>query len=498
MNYFSRPKWRLLPPLFVAFLLCGMVIAGFALGQDTDRSPLVAGALVCVALLGLDAYVASVKWDRAVMRQALGGRRLSSLRCSLRQIPPYRYVDMYRACERLADSHDGLTLDVGSEMPLSFIVGNAGFRRMGKPLSTKFITGPGESEWFPNDRYWAVKLAPGAARRDTIVRLRQIHDEYRGSQILLEVASNGEPEALIDQITDDALKHSIYRGHVVRIQTGEGLRDELGTEAYGQEMRIGFCTDKEVTEEDIILDDKIRDIIERNVFSFHRLRERLSEFGIPQRRGLLLFGPPGTGKTYACRFMYSKLDGVTAIIVTGQALLKLKSVCELARLLQPSLLVLEDVDLVFSEREINPHSTSLGDMLDELDGFESDDAITVVLTTNAIERVERAVKDRPGRIGQCVYMAPPNGELRRRYLERFLRDCDGQDVDLSAVVKATQGASQAFLKEMVFRAIQVAVEREVRPNGSQLKLTTDDFLIAIEEMTSQTEKAAQSIIGLIG
>lgn len=498
MKYFARPFWRLIPPAIVALLLCGMLFTAITSEHsDTERGPLVFGAVACAAILGIDVYLALGKWDRAVLRQAIGGRRLGSLRCSLRQIPLYRYVDVYHACERLASAHDGLTIDASSDMPLSFMIGTAGLRKLGKPLSTKFVTGPDESQWFPNDRFWTMRMA-ATGKRDTIIRLRQIHDDYRGSQILLEVATCSEADSLIDQITNDALKHSIYRGHVVRIQTGEGLRDELGTEAYGQEMRINFCTDKEVTEEDIILDDKIRDIIQRNVFSFHRLRERLSQYGIPQRRGLLLFGPPGTGKTYACRYMYSQLDGVTAIIVTGQSLLKLKSVCELARMLQPSLLVLEDVDLVFSEREINPHSTSLGDMLDELDGFESDDAITVVLTTNAIERVERAVKDRPGRIGQCVFMAPPNSELRRRYLERFLRDCDTQQVELAKVVQATQGASQAFLKEMVFRAIQVAVEREASPNGSHLKMTTEDFLVAIEEMTSQTEKAAQSIIGLIG
>ena len=500
-RYLDRPRWQFPVLLLIAVLGIGCFVGGILAAKPPhdDRLALFVVSALCIGALVLDLTLVLQSWDRRMLSQALGWKSLGTLRFSQRTIPPYRYVDLYRACERFCASHGGEVLEMAANMPLSFIATTAGWRRVAKPLTNKFDVGPAETEWFPTDRFWVLRTAEDGDGNDTILRLRQVHDEYRGSQILLEVGSSGmTAEALLDQLTSDALKHSIYRGHVVRIQTGEGLRDDLGTEVYSNELRLGFCLDKRVEEEDIILDEKIRDILKRNVFTFHQLRERLAQYGIPQRRGLLLFGPPGTGKTYACRYMFTQLEGITALIVTGQALLRLKSVCELARLLQPSLLVLEDVDLVFAEREINPNSTSLGDMLDELDGFESDDAITVVLTTNAIERVERAVKDRPGRISQCVYMAPPNADLRRRYLDRFLRDCDLQQVDLGRVVDETRGASQAFLKEMVFRAIQVSVEREIEANGATLAMKTDDFLTAIDEMKSQTEKAAQSIIGLIG
>jgi ATP-dependent 26S proteasome regulatory subunit len=53
-----------------------------------------------------------------------------------------------------------------------------------------------------------------------------------------------------------------------------------------------------------------------------------------------------------------------------------------------------------------------------MDGLRPHEEIGFVLTTNAIERLEAAVKDRPGRISQCIYFGPPNEELRGRYLER--------------------------------------------------------------------------------
>ncbi|MCA9174689.1 MAG: ATP-binding protein [Planctomycetales bacterium] len=499
MRYLRRPWTQLAIPAALIAVIVGSLAA---IRMQRLWGDALAGAIAVVVVASLlllaDVVRIYMPLDRLKLREALGWRSLSSLRCSQRAIPPYRTVDLFRACTRFAEEHDALVLDAATKSPLWHILADASWRRMTAPLSTKFEVGPGEHEWLPNDRFWLLRVGE-AGRRDTVIRMRLHVDEYRGTLISLEIASCGQaPEEIIDQLTKDALRNSIYRGHVVRMQTGEGLRDDIGTEAQGHELRMSFCTDQEVRDEDIILDDKIHEILRRNVFSFHELRERLAEYGIPQRRGLLLFGPPGTGKTYACRYMYSKLENVTALIVTGQALLRLKSICELARMLQPSLLVLEDVDLVFSERELNPNATTLGDMLDELDGFQSDDAITVVLTTNAIERVERAVKDRPGRISQCVYMAPPTGELRLRYLKRFLRQCDTQTVEFDKVVQQTRGASQAFLKEMVFRAIQVGVERDPPANGATLRLITADFLIAIDEMISQTEKSAKSIIGLIG
>ena len=56
----------------------------------------------------------------------------------------------------------------------------------------------------------------------------------------------------------------------------------------------------------------------------------------------------------------------------------------------------------------------LGEFIDQLDGFGDTDQVIFILTTNAIERIESAIKDRPGRVSQCVYFGPPSAALRQR------------------------------------------------------------------------------------
>ena len=122
---------------------------------------------------------------------------------------------------------------------------------------------------------------------------------------------------------------------------------------------------------------------------------------------MLLYGPPGTGKTFACRYLCGKLSGTTRIIVTGTALLQVTQIYNLARMIQPSLVILEDVDLVFASRQVNLYSSVLGELLDQMDGLRPYEDISFILTTNAIDRMEAAIKDRPGRISQCIFFGAP-------------------------------------------------------------------------------------------
>ena len=173
----------------------------------------------------------------------------------------------------------------------------------------------------------------------------------------------------------------------------------------------------------------------------------------------------------------------------------MQEICALAAQLQPSLVLLEDVDLVFASRELNSHNTVLGEFMDQLDGFGALHHVIFVLTTNAIERVEAAIKDRPGRISQCVYFGPPGPALRRRYLEHQLQSYPAARCDVGAIVTQTEGVSQAFLKELVFRSVQIATLERPAEDAAEVLIDDAHVATALDEMLDGAGQAGRRIIG---
>ena len=145
-------------------------------------------------------------------------------------------------------------------------------------------------------------------------------------------------------------------------------------------------------------------------------------------------------------------------------------------------------------REINLYSSVLGELLDHMDGLRPFEDIGFVMTTNAIDRIESAVRDRPGRISQCIHFAAPNKNLRFKYLERYLDDYNSDKVDFDKIVADSKGATQAFLKEWVHRSVQIASTRVSR-GKEDLELRTSDFDTALKEMRSYADESAERIIG---
>ena len=158
------------------------------------------------------------------------------------------------------------------------------------------------------------------------------------------------------------------------------------------------------------------------------------------------------------------------------------------------MVILEDVDLAFAARDINLYSSSLGDLLDQMDGLRPSDDIGVILTTNSIERLEAAIKDRPGRISQCVYFGPPGDTLRRRYLEQYARGYDYTATDLERLVEMSDGTTPAFIKEWVHRTVQIATED--LDGDATLRLSQDAFEEAFDEMKRSGDSSAR-IVGFL-
>ena len=166
----------------------------------------------------------------------------------------------------------------------------------------------------------------------------------------------------------------------------------------------------------------------------------------------------------------------------------------LARMLQPALVVLEDVDLVAEERTMYPMGNPfLFDLLNELDGIAEDVDVAFVLTTNRADLLEPALAARPGRVDLAVEIGLPDAEARRQLIELYGRDLDLRLQDPDAVVGRMEGVTAAFIKELMRKA---AVLASVAGQGSgPIQVTDAEVNQALDELLTEGSRLTRILLG---
>jgi ATP-dependent 26S proteasome regulatory subunit len=209
----------------------------------------------------------------------------------------------------------------------------------------------------------------------------------------------------------------------------------------------------------VILPPAVLDGIERQVLGVARHAVLLRASGQHLKRGVLLHGPPGTGKTHTVRYLLGQLPGVTSVVVSGYALRFIAEACSVARTLQPSIIVIEDVDLIAEERGMHPgQHPLLFQLLNEMDGLGADTDVTFLLTTNRADLLEEALAARPGRVDHAAELPIPDREARRRLIQLYRGGLTLDLTDGETVITRTDGVTASFLKELLRRAALVAAE----------------------------------------
>lgn len=414
-------------------------------------------------------------------------------------LPTYCYVDYLRALEKFAAlARQSLRLECDSletnfHPPLAQLLNGFSWSRPVPAKQIQFNVGFEKTAFFADEVFWLLVGIPGTPTNERMV----VHLRFEPIGVILEIAALSQERAAeaVQWLAREALAQTVFRGHFLELHFTVRPGDQFRQTQPYREMTVIFKPKPQVTEKEIVIEPGVQAVLRRNVFEFFEHRDALHALGLSRKRALLFYGPPGTGKTHTCRHIHTKLVGISSILVTGDSLPFLQDICKFARQVHPCLVFVEDVDLVFAQREMNPHGCALGDLMDELDGFGSDAEVIFILTTNAIERVEDAIKDRPGRINQCLYFGLPNAELRRRYLAQYLAPYNAAAVDMEHLVKQTERTTHAFLKEYVLRAVQIAAEGVNYRNHEPLALRTPDFDAAFAEINSHGDPHGHAIMG---
>jgi ATPase family associated with various cellular activities (AAA) len=393
-----------------------------------------------------------------------------------RELPRFEHVNLQTALNAWS-ALPGRTAEVhGIAMPPHY--GGLSLQQLaaGEALPPLQLTAPALSD-LPN--------GPGSTLgclRLAVLLVTDVHGRYvvmvqgpaehqRG--LTLEVA--GLPveraQSLLAELDRLRSELNVYRGHLL-----DASLDPMGG------VTLSFATPAGIARADVVLPDAVLTRIERHALGVAGHREALLAAGQHLKRGLLLFGPPGTGKTHTTRYLLGQMTGYTRLVLTGRALAAVGALTELARGLLPAVVVLEDVDLVAEERSMGPAANPvLFDLLDAMDGAAPDADLLFLLTTNRSDLLEPALAARPGRVDVAVEIALPDPPARERLLRLYGRSVplDLTADDVSQAVERTDGTTASFLKELIRRSVLEALQDDPAlpaVTGAHVSRALDDLL----------------------
>jgi hypothetical protein len=279
-------------------------------------------------------------------------------------------------------------------------------------------------------------------------------------------------QRFFDTLEKDVAKGRTYRGKVISLEGGVDYTGRAGSVKVHPLSRV--CR------EDVILPQKTITLLDSNLAGFIRVRRGIRDMGLSAKKGLLFYGPPGTGKTHTLHYLASELPDHTTLLITAEQVVLLEHYFKLARFLQPSILIVEDVDLIARERtqlRAPGQEMLLNKLLNEMDGLREDAEVIFILTTNRPDQLEPALASRPGRIDQAIEFPLPDDIGRAKLARLYGRALQLHDDVVEAIVAKTKGVSAAFIKELMRRSAQFLLQA-----GKDTVITLGAVDAALEEM----------------
>jgi len=234
------------------------------------------------------------------------------------------------------------------------------------------------------------------------------------------------------------------------------------------------------------LHDVKADIKESMVIPLMR-RDITARFRLEPPKGILLFGPPGCGKTMLMKALATEL-GVEMISIKASDLMskwygesenKVADLLRTARERAPCILFMDEIDAVAKRRDMNtaddvtPRLLSI--LLAEMDGIDKSAGVIIVGSTNKPDLIDPAIM-RPGRLDKIIYVPPPDYNERMEIVHvHLLGRPVNRSIDLAEIAKKTERFSGADLANIVREAATLAVRREMTTNVAS-PITMEDFL----------------------
>lgn len=303
------------------------------------------------------------------------------------------------------------------------------------------------------EEFMEVATADSSKSRETSVpsrRARPLNDVLAG----LQFASEDEEEIKPGKLTQYALVGGGYGATTATIQ-------RLPADCYKISFTnsgVPYLDPQKLTCDDLLhLPDSKSDEVIKEVKRFWELKSRFKDFGFAHKRGFLLFGPPGSGKTSTIQMVINDMIKMGGIVILADHPSSLETILKQVREVEPErpiVVIWEDIDTVIQKNGET-------EVLSLLDGESQVENIVFIATTNYPENLDGRIINRPSRFDKVVKIDMPNSEARKTFLMNKIKTTEKDGMDL---VKETEGLSIAHIKELIISVWcqEVPIEQAIR------------------------------------
>jgi SpoVK/Ycf46/Vps4 family AAA+-type ATPase len=281
-------------------------------------------------------------------------------------------------------------------------------------------------------------------KQDNVVYFLYADLERGGSQITCYSNDTGKSKDLINNLEEYSKENNCLRG--------AKLKDVNMISASFSEVAI----QPKYTWDNYYYPESIKELFDLEVLGFMENVEQYNKYGI-NKRGIILHGKPGTGKTTIGNVICNLVPEHTVIWITPEILTEnnyksmssIKALYKLADFLSPCIIILEDLDLFSQDRDRGGDVMSLGALMNVLDGVNSIKNSITIGTTNRIESIEAALRNRPGRFDRIIEIPPLDGDLRDKMFKERLSDWKVNKNVWGYLVDNTEDWTGAEVQELV-------------------------------------------------
>ena len=271
-----------------------------------------------------------------------------------------------------------------------------------------------------------------------------------------------------------------------------------GDGAEGSEQNTVEIERPKINFEDVGGMQQVKDEIRKKIIYPLEHQDLYQAYGKKIGGGILLFGPPGCGKTLVARATAGEVNsnfiavGISDILdmYLGQSERNLHSIFQKARSLKPCVLYFDEVDALGAKRSDMKQSAGrhiINQFLAELDGVEySNDGVLILASTNTPWHLDTAFR-RPGRFDRIIFVPPPDEEAREAILKIKLKDKPVGTIAFDRIVKKTKEFSGADLEAVIDIAVESKLD-EAMSKGMLVPLTTRDLEKAVQKHRPSTKE----------